>query len=73
MSMTLSLTAVFIPLFLMSGIVGLLFREFAVTVVVAILVSVIVSLTLTPMMCARLLTAEGETRPGLVSRARALF
>jgi hydrophobe/amphiphile efflux-1 (HAE1) family protein len=69
MSISVSLTAVFIPLFLMSGIVGLLFREFAVTVVMAILVSVIVSLTLTPMMCARLLTAEGETRPGLLSRA----
>jgi hydrophobe/amphiphile efflux-1 (HAE1) family protein len=69
MSISISLTAVFIPLFLMSGIVGLLFREFAVTVVVAILISVIVSLTLTPMMCARVLTAEGETRPGLISRA----
>ena len=73
MSISISLTAVFIPLFLMSGIVGLLFREFAVTVVVAILVSVIVSLTLTPMMCARLLTAEGETRPGLISRALERF
>jgi HAE1 family hydrophobic/amphiphilic exporter-1 len=60
---------VFIPLFLMSGIVGLLFREFAVTVVVAILISVVVSLTLTPMMCARVLTAEGGARPGAVSRA----
>ena len=68
-SISISLIAVFIPLFLMSGIVGLLFREFAVTVAVAILVSVIVSLTLTPMMCARLLTAEGEKPPGL-SRAR---
>ena len=73
MSISISLTAVFIPLFLMSGIVGLLFREFAVTVVVAILVSVIVSLTLTPMMCARLLTAEGERRPGLISRALERF
>ncbi len=73
MSISISLTAVFIPLFLMSGIVGLLFREFALTVVVAILVSVIVSLTLTPMMCARLLTAEGQTRPGLVSRALERF
>jgi len=73
MSISISLTAVFIPLFLMSGIVGLLFREFAVTVVVAILISVIVSLTLTPMMCARLLTAEGETRSGLVSRALERF
>jgi len=73
MSISISLIAVFIPLFLMSGIVGLLFREFAVTVAVAILVSVIVSLTLTPMMCARLLTAEGDTRPGLLSRALERF
>ena len=73
MSISISLVAVFIPLFLMSGIVGLLFREFAVTVAVAILVSVIVSLTLTPMMCARVLTAEGETRPGLISRALERF
>src|SRR5208282_3729607 len=65
LSISISLIAVFIPLFLMSGIVGLLFREFAVTVAVAIVVSVIVSLTLTPMMCARVLTAERETRPGL--------
>jgi HAE1 family hydrophobic/amphiphilic exporter-1 len=69
MSISISLTAVFIPLFLMSGIVGLLFREFAVTVVVAILISVVVSLTLTPMMCARVLTADGGARPGAVSRA----
>jgi hydrophobe/amphiphile efflux-1 (HAE1) family protein len=68
LSISISLTAVFIPLFLMSGTVGLLFREFAVTVTVAILVSVIVSLTLTPMMCARLLTAQGRTRPGVISR-----
>ena len=73
MSISISLIAVFIPLFLMSGIVGLLFREFAVTVAVAILVSVIVSLTLTPMMCARLLTPEGDTRPGLISRALERF
>jgi len=69
LSISISLVAVFIPLFLMSGIVGLLFREFAVTVAVAIGVSVIVSLTLTPMMCARVLTADSETRPGLLSRA----
>ncbi|MBV8505457.1 MAG: efflux RND transporter permease subunit, partial [Alphaproteobacteria bacterium] len=73
MSISISLTAVFIPLFLMSGIVGLLFREFAVTVTVAILVSVIVSLTLTPMMCARLLTAQGQAQPGLVSRTLERF
>jgi hydrophobe/amphiphile efflux-1 (HAE1) family protein len=54
-SMTLSLVAVFIPLLLMGGLIGRLFREFAVTVSVAILVSGIVSLTLTPMMCGQLL------------------
>ncbi|WP_407526951.1 efflux RND transporter permease subunit [Methylobacterium oryzisoli] len=67
LSISLSLVAVFIPLFLMGGIVGLLFREFAVTVAVAILVSVVVSLTLTPMLCARLLPAR-EAAPGAVSR-----
>ena len=60
LSISISLIAVFIPLFLMSGIVGLLFREFAVTVAAAIVVSVIVSLTLTPMMCARVLTPAGQ-------------
>jgi multidrug efflux pump subunit AcrB len=55
MSITLSLIAVFIPLFLMTGYIGLLFREFAVTVSVALVLSLLISLTLTPMMCARLL------------------
>jgi HAE1 family hydrophobic/amphiphilic exporter-1 len=73
MSITISLIAVFIPLFLMSGIVGLLFREFAVTVAVAIVISLIVSLTLTPMMCAHVLTGKGETQPGLVSRTLERF
>ena len=73
LSISISLIAVFIPLFLMSGIVGLLFREFAVTVAVAIVVSVIVSLTLTPMMCARVLRAEGETRSGPLARALERF
>src|ERR1700757_2962080 len=68
MSISISLVAVFIPLFLMSGIVGLLFREFAVTVAMAIVVSVVVSLTLTPMMCARLLTPESGTQPNVISR-----
>ena len=58
MSMSLSLIAVFIPILFMGGIVGRLFREFAVTLSVAILVSLVVSLTTTPMMCARLLRAE---------------
>jgi HAE1 family hydrophobic/amphiphilic exporter-1 len=66
-SMSISLIAVFIPLFLMGGIVGLLFREFAVTVAMSIVVSLIVSLTLTPMMSARLLTPEGN--PGSLSKA----
>ena len=55
LSMSLSLIAVFIPILLMGGIVGRLFREFSVTLSVAILVSLVVSLTTTPMMCARLL------------------
>jgi hydrophobe/amphiphile efflux-1 (HAE1) family protein len=57
-SITLSLIAVFIPLFLMGGYVGLLFREFAVTVSVSLVLSLLISLTLTPMMCARLLKPE---------------
>ncbi|NMG36596.1 multidrug efflux RND transporter permease subunit [Azoarcus sp. TTM-91] len=54
-SMSLSLVAVFIPILLMGGVMGRLFREFSVTLSAAILVSMVVSLTLTPMMCARLL------------------
>jgi hydrophobe/amphiphile efflux-1 (HAE1) family protein len=57
-SITLSLIAVFIPLFLMGGFVGLLFREFAVAVSVALVLSLLISLTLTPMMCARLLKPQ---------------
>ena len=60
MAITLSLIAVFIPLFLMSGYVGLLFREFAVTVSVALVLSLIISRTLTPMMCAYLLKPESN-------------
>ena len=62
LSISVSLVAVFIPLFLMGGVVGLMFREFAATVAVSIAVSVGVSLTLTPMLCARLLP-EGDHRP----------
>ena len=58
MAITFSLIAVFIPLFLMSGYVGLLFREFAITVSVALVLSLIISRTLTPMMCAYLLKPE---------------
>jgi len=64
LSMSLSLIAVFIPILLMGGIVGRLFREFAITLSVAILVSLVVSLTTTPMMCARLLRSRSQRRPG---------
>ncbi len=61
LSMTISLAAVFIPLVFMSGLVGRIFREFAVTIIVAIFASGLVSLTLTPLMCARLLKDRGPT------------
>jgi hydrophobic/amphiphilic exporter-1 (mainly G- bacteria), HAE1 family len=60
LSMTISLAAVFIPLVFMSGLVGRIFREFAITIVIAILASGLVSLTLTPLMCARMLKPRGE-------------
>ncbi len=60
LSMTISLAAVFIPLLFMSGQVGRIFREFAVTIVVAIIASGLVSLTLTPLMCARMLKDRGH-------------
>ncbi len=59
LSMTLSLAAVFIPLVFMPGLLGRIFREFAVTIIVAIFASGLISLTLTPLMCARLLKARG--------------
>lgn len=61
-SLTFSLIAVLIPLLFMGDIVGHLFREFAITLAVAILISAVVSLTLTPMMCARLLKPENEIK-----------
>ena len=65
LSMTLSLAAVFIPVLFMGGIIGRLFHEFAVTIGVAILVSGFVSLTLTPMLCARVLKGHhGEEKQG---------
>ena len=68
-SMSISLVAVFVPILLMGGYIGRLFREFAVTLSAAILVSLVVSLTTTPMMCARVLRPESEEKPGRVSRA----
>src|SRR5450432_856346 len=68
-SITFSLIAVFIPVLLMGGIVGRVSREFAVTIAVAIVVSGFVSLTLTPMLCARVLKAHDETKkPNIVLR-----
>jgi multidrug efflux pump len=69
MSLTISLIAVLIPLLFMGDIVGRLFREFAVTLAVTILVSAIVSLTLTPMMCSRLLRHTPESEQGRFFRA----
>jgi HAE1 family hydrophobic/amphiphilic exporter-1 len=63
-SMTLSLAAVFIPLMFMGGIIGRLFKEFAITIAVAVLVSGIVSLSLTPMLCSRLLKPHGTEKHG---------
>ncbi|PTU65262.1 multidrug transporter subunit MdtC [Chromobacterium sp. Panama] len=64
LSMSVSLIAVFIPILLMGGVIGRLFREFAVTLSVAILVSLLVSLTTTPMLCARWLKPREERPPG---------
>jgi hydrophobe/amphiphile efflux-1 (HAE1) family protein len=61
-SLSVSLVAVFIPLLFMTGIVGRLFREFAITLSIAVAVSAVVSLTLTPMMCARLLVEQSEEK-----------
>ncbi len=69
-SMTISLAAVFLPVLFMGGILGRLFNEFAVTIGVAILISGVVSLTLTPMLCSRFLRAEKKSsgKPGLPER-----
>ncbi|MFI3309474.1 MdtB/MuxB family multidrug efflux RND transporter permease subunit [Ewingella allii] len=68
-SLTFSLIAVLIPLLFMGDIVGRLFREFAVTLAIAILISAVVSLTLTPMMCARMLSHESLRKQNRFSRA----
>ncbi|MDI6935284.1 efflux RND transporter permease subunit, partial [Serratia sp. Se-PFBMAAmG] len=68
-SLTFSLIAVLIPLLFMGDVIGRLFREFAVTLAVAILISAVVSLTLTPMMCARMLSAESLRKQNRFSRA----
>ena len=72
-SLTLSLVAVFIPLLFMTGLVGRMFREFALTLTIAVIASAVVSLTLTPMMCGRLLReSEGGGNRALMRRFNAL-
>ena len=73
LSISTSLVAVFIPILLMGGVIGRLFREFAVTLSVAILVSLVVSLTATPMMCSKLLQPEEEDSQGGFYRASDKF
>jgi multidrug efflux pump len=72
-SLTFSLVAVLIPLLFMGEVVGRLFREFAITLAVAILISAVVSLTLTPMMCARILRRTDEAEQGWFYRATGRF
>lgn len=80
-SISLSLVAVFIPLLLMSGIVGRLFREFSITLAAAVLISMVISLTTTPMMCAFLLKGKKESqekdhtqdKPGIFTRIGRFF
>jgi multidrug efflux pump len=67
-SLTVSLIAVFIPLLFMTGVVGRLFKEFSVTLAVAVIVSAVISLTLTPMMCGRFLRSTHNDKPGWVAR-----
>src|SRR6201991_3037087 len=67
-SMSLSLIAVFLPILLMGGLVGRLFREFAMTITVSIVISLVVSLTTTPMMCAVLLRRESGRPHGRIYR-----
>src|SRR5258706_3028418 len=69
LSMTLSLAAVFIPVLFMAGILGRLFREFAVTICTAILISGMVSITLTPMLCSRFLRESKSMKHGRMYRA----
>ena len=68
-SISLSLIAVFIPILLMTGYVGRIFREFAITLSVTILISMVISVTLTPMMCARMLRRSHEQKHGFFYRA----
>src|SRR5579862_9660278 len=73
LSMTISLAAVFLPVFFMSGIMGRLLHEFAVVIITSILVSGVVSLTLTPMLCSRFLRPAGEMKHGRLYMALERF
>src|SRR5262249_49061025 len=68
LSMTISLAAVFIPILFMSGILGRLFREFAITITAAILISGVVSVTLTPMLCSRFIRMDALHAKGRFAR-----
>ena len=68
LSISVSLVAVFIPILFMDGQVGRLFREFAVTLSVAVMISLVISLTTTPMLCALMLRPESEQKPGRIAR-----
>ena len=72
-SMTLSLAAVFLPVMFMSGIIGRLFHEFAVTIIVAILISGLVSISLTPMLCSRYLSPPSEHHGALFNATEKVF
>jgi HAE1 family hydrophobic/amphiphilic exporter-1 len=73
LSMTISLAAVFIPVLFMEGVLGRLFREFAVTITTAILISGLVSITLTPMLCSRFLRVRHDRRPNFLARGIEAF
>ncbi|MBA3723042.1 MAG: efflux RND transporter permease subunit [Parachlamydiaceae bacterium] len=68
LSMTLSLVAVFIPMVFMGGLIGKIFQEFAITLVIITLISGVISLTLTPMLCSRLIKAKTDHKPGILER-----
>jgi len=72
-SMTISLVAVFIPVLFLQGIIGRLLREFSITIAVAVLISGVISLTLTPMLCSRFLSEPGHRRHGRFYRASERF
>src|SRR5262249_31025090 len=69
LSISVSLIAVFLPILLMGGIVGRIFREFAMTLSIAIAISLVISLSATPMMCSRLLPPHRQRTPGRIYRA----